>query len=156
MTDLFNKCIDVILRNEGGYVNDPDDSGGETNYGISKRAFPDSDIKNLTQDEAKQIYYDNYWLPLYLEALNDINAALQIFDMAVNAGVTRAVKIAQKVTNVLVDGKMGVITLGAINTCECFTVKYKNARIDYYYNIAVGKNTKYLFGWIKRVNNTIL
>ena len=55
MKTTFDEIIDVVLHHEGGYVNDPKDPGGETNYGISKRAYPDVDIKNLTEDGAKDI-----------------------------------------------------------------------------------------------------
>ena len=49
----FDQVIDRVLAHEGGYVNDPDDPGGETKYGISKKAYPKIDIKNLTKEEAK-------------------------------------------------------------------------------------------------------
>ena len=52
----FDEIIEVVLHHEGGYVNDPDDPGGETNFGIAKRSHPDVDIANLTKDGAKEIY----------------------------------------------------------------------------------------------------
>ena len=61
MKTSFDEIIEVVLHHEGGYVNDPKDPGGETNYGISKRAYPDVDIKNLTEDGAKDIYRRDYW-----------------------------------------------------------------------------------------------
>ena len=54
LTD-FNDIIEVVLHHEGGYVNDPKDPGGETNFGIAKRSHPDVDIKNLTEEGAKEI-----------------------------------------------------------------------------------------------------
>ena len=59
----FDEIIDNVLESEGGYVNDKNDAGGETNLGISKRAYPDLDIKNLTREQAKQLYYQDYWTP---------------------------------------------------------------------------------------------
>ena len=56
----FEEIINKVLEHEGGYVNDPTDLGGETKYGITKRFYPDLDIKNLTKEEAKQIYYNDY------------------------------------------------------------------------------------------------
>ena len=153
MTELFDRCIEVILRNEGGYVNDPDDPGGETKYGISHRAFPELDIKHLTIEEAKEIYYDHYWLPL-LEGLEDVNAALQIFDMGVNAGLKRAVRIAQKCSGAYEDGIMGVATTIAINATENFVDKYQVARIKFYGSLPGAG--KYLKGWTKRVLKTVL
>ena len=61
MLKEFDKIIEVVLEHEGGYVNDPDDAGGETRYGISKRAYPDENIKELTVDRAKELYKRDYW-----------------------------------------------------------------------------------------------
>src|SRR6266700_2325053 len=57
----FIIAVKVVLVDEGGYSNDPDDPGGETNYGIDKRSHPDVDIKNLTEAQAIDIYYTDYW-----------------------------------------------------------------------------------------------
>ena len=54
MKTTFDEIIEKVLEHEGGYVNDPDDLGGETKYGITKRFYPDVDIKNLTIDGAKE------------------------------------------------------------------------------------------------------
>ena len=63
----FYQEIKHVLKREGGYVNDPDDPGGETKYGISKRAHPDVDIASLTPESAAEIYKDYYWLPAKVE-----------------------------------------------------------------------------------------
>ena len=60
---LFQRCILFVLDQEGGYVNDPRDPGGETNFGISKRSYPDVDIRALTKPQAIEIYRKDYWLP---------------------------------------------------------------------------------------------
>ena len=62
-SENFETIIKKVLKHEGGYVNDPTDRGGETNFGISKRAFPEEDIKGLTEDRAKYIYFEKYWKP---------------------------------------------------------------------------------------------
>lgn len=82
----FEAAIAGVLRTEGGYVNDPSDHGGETNFGISKRANPDVDVANLTEAKAKAIYRERYWKPINADALP---AELQqvAFDAAVNQGV---------------------------------------------------------------------
>ena len=59
----FEEIIDHVIDHEGGYVNDPKDLGGETKYGISKRWYPEINIKDLTIDDAKNIYYEDYWVP---------------------------------------------------------------------------------------------
>lgn len=86
----WERSIDFVLRWEGGYSSgDNGDPGGETNFGISKRAFPNLDIKNLTIEEAKEIYNKKYWMPLDCHKLPD-GMALAVFDSAVNCGPTKA------------------------------------------------------------------
>ena len=83
----FNKAIAIILKHEGGYVNDPDDPGGETNMGITKRDFPHLDITNLTVEQAKEIYKEKYWDTINGDDITNQTVATQIFDFGVNAGV---------------------------------------------------------------------
>lgn len=85
----FEKAIDFTLRWEGGYVNDPADPGGETKFGISKRAYPAEDIRRLTLERARLIYCRDYWNAINAEELNP-QLAIAAFDTAVNMGVTRA------------------------------------------------------------------
>ena len=81
----FDILVKKVLKHEGGYVNDPSDPGGETKYGISKRAFPDLDIKNLTEEQAILIYYDEYWLDAKVDKLPDELHEIYL-DMVVNMG----------------------------------------------------------------------
>lgn len=93
----FQRCMKIILEFEcrrkkdgtldDGYVNDPHDPGGETKYGISKRAYPKEDIKNLTLGRALELYYTDYW---YVAAGLDWPLNLCAFDAAVNQGTKRA------------------------------------------------------------------
>lgn len=92
----FERAFDHVVGEEGGYVNDPQDPGGETKYGISKRAYPGVDIKNLTLDVAKDIYRRDYWTPLRLDN-RPYREALVIFDCAVNQGVARARSILDRI-----------------------------------------------------------
>ena len=94
----FNNIIEVVLQHEGGYVNDPNDLGGETKYGITKSFYPDVDIKNLTKEQAKHIYHTDYWrrakcdeVPPHLRHI--------YFDMCVNFGQGGAVKVLQRTAN---------------------------------------------------------
>lgn len=154
--ELFNKCVEVVLKHEGGYVNHPDDPGGETNFGISKRYFPDEDIKNLTKERAKELYYTRFWIPMNLFGIEDELAVLHIFDMGVNAGRHRAVRMAQEIAHVTEDGLCGPITRNAINKTEHFAYMYALRRKEYYTNLTK-RNPKllvFLKGWINRVNNT--
>ena len=153
---MFNKAIEVILKHEGGYANNPNDPGGETNYGISKRSYPELNIRELTRDHAKEIYKQDFWQPLRLYMIDNANICLEIFDFAVNAGPSRAVKIAQMLAGTEEDGRLGGITAKAINEYEGDFVKdYKHTRIIYYENLA-NDNSKlsiFLKGWIKRVDH---
>lgn len=85
----FEEAVSFVLKWEGGYTNDPNDPGGETKYGICKRSYPTLDIKNLTLDKAKEIYYQNYWLKAGCDELSP-PLDIIVFDTAVNCGVGRA------------------------------------------------------------------
>lgn len=155
-SELFLKCIEVILLHEGGYVNHPADPGGETNYGICKRNYPDLDIRNLTREQAVAIYYRDYWLRLNLSGIKDSRAVLEIFDMGVNAGLRTAVKIAQKLVGAFSDGVIGEETTGKINEFPGnFVELYKANRKIYYINLARRKPALgvFLSGWLNRVND---
>ena len=154
MLTLFDDIIEVVLHHEGGYVNDPDDPGGETNFGIAKRSHPDVDIKNLTKDGAKEIYYQDYWVknrvPQMPEDLKHI-----YFDMCVNQGRGRAVKILQRAANakgadLKVDGGLGPKTITALKDVELDRVRAY--RIKYYADLVTRKPDleKFYFGWFRR------
>ncbi|KWT77357.1 glycosyl hydrolase 108 family protein [Candidatus Magnetominusculus xianensis] len=66
----YTAAVRFVLDAEGGYVNDPDDPGGETKYGISKRAYPSLDIKSLTIEDAKRLYRRDYWGRASCDALS--------------------------------------------------------------------------------------
>jgi len=87
--EQFEPAIAFTLSWEGGYVNDFFDAGGETNMGISKKSYPDLDIKNLTVEQAKAIYYEDYWLPSKAY-LDDYPACVIRLDIAVLMGVARS------------------------------------------------------------------
>jgi hypothetical protein len=93
---LFIKAFENTLSREGSYVNDRQDPGGETKYGISKRSYPKLDIKNLTQYQAKQIYFADFWLNGKYEEFVDDNLAIKLFDLAVNVGPVQANQLLQQ------------------------------------------------------------
>lgn len=90
--DPFESAVNDVLGEEGGYVNNPADPGGETNWGISKRAFPDVDIKNLTRSAAIEIYRKNYWDPLLPYHLAPVLQRIA-FECAVNQGLERCLRL---------------------------------------------------------------
>ena len=150
----FNKAIEKTLVNEGGYVNDKDDAGGETKFGISKKAYPNVDIKNLTTDEAKAIYKRDYWDKIKGDLITYNSVAYEIFDTSVNMGVRTASKLAQVALSVHPDGIIGNKTLEALNATdkEDFLTKFKLSKIARYTYLCKKhpSNKKYLYGWIKR------
>jgi len=107
MNDAFQTAIGRALGAEGGYVFNPADPGGETNFGISKREFPEVDIKGLTRDGAALLYRRNFWEPVV--ALGIDNAALQnqLLDSAVNHGIGTTVRFLQRAVRVADDGHWG-------------------------------------------------
>ena len=111
----FMACVGLIIeRIEGGYVNDPTDPGGETNFGISKRAYPNTDIAGLTEGDAIQIYFDDYWTKSGCSALPR-GLDLWVFDGAINHGVSEAVILLQQALKVTADGVIGPQTEAAAN-----------------------------------------
>lgn len=143
-----------IFAAEGGYVNDPDDPGGETNYGITKRFYPELDIKNLTKGEAKEIYMKDYYLPMNIDAFQDFSLALHLFDMGVNAGTKTAVKLLQGIGVMLKqDGIVGPKTIKWVNYSDKYKAAYPYVRADYYARISHKTNYKYLRGWLNRIDN---
>jgi lysozyme family protein len=128
----FYKTIDFVLQWEGGYSQDPRDPGGETSYGISKRAFPDLDIKKLTKEEAIAIYQKNYWVLSGAGTIEDDALALMHMDTAVNMGVNAALHILRDSGNDI--------------------AKYVANRVQGYHDrcIANPKLKIFFFGWINR------
>jgi len=150
----FDEIIEVVLHHEGGYVNDPKDPGGETNFGVAKRSHPDVDIKNLTKDGAKEIYKEHYWDKNKVESLSEELRHIY-FDMCVNQGRGRAVKILQRAANgkganLKVDGGMGPKTIAAMDGVELDRVRAY--RVKYYADLVTRKPDleKFYFGWFRR------
>lgn len=111
----FDQAFDRLISNEGGYVKHPDDPGGETKFGISKRSYPRVDIKNLTRDEAKQIYRTDFWLRGQMDQY-DGAIAFQVFDAAVNHGIETALRLLQRAAGVADDGHIGPVTVATIKS----------------------------------------
>mgnify|MGYP005821638141 FL=1 len=153
-SDEFFEIVNHTLEEEGGYVNDPTDKGGETNYGISKRAYPDLNIFELTEDDAIDIYWKDYWLrgkcdkvPVKLQAI--------YFDMCVNFGISGAIKVLQetangKGANIEVDGKIGPNTIKAIQGVSLERVRA--FRVLKFAKIVINKpeQIKFWYGWYRR------
>ena len=153
MTEIiFDKALNILFENEGGYVNDPDDPGGETKFGISKRSYPDIDIKNLTQEQAKRIYRRDFWKPCACDRYPDA-LSVAVLDYAVHSGKRRAIKDFQRSLGVVVDGISGSQTIGAANRLPPRPVfeSYMNKRLNFLMSLKNWK--KYGDGWGKRIKH---
>jgi lysozyme family protein len=111
----FDTAFDRLIGNEGGYCNVQGDPGGETNWGISKRSYPDVDIANLTKEGAKAIYLRDFWEPL-----GDAHPAVkfQAFDFAVNSGMQTAIRKLQAAIGVADDGHWGAVSAAALSAMD--------------------------------------
>jgi len=142
--DRFERAVELVLKHEGGYANNPRDPGGATNYGISLRyllslgvidpsdgyLYGDmdcdgdidaDDIRNLTREEAIAIYKSQWWDRYAYGMLGSDALAAKLLDISVNTGPGRAHRILQEATNqtgparLAVDGCLGLKTLTAVN-----------------------------------------
>lgn len=150
----FDEIFDRLIGHEGGYVNHPSDPGGETNWGISKRAYPQLNIATLTRDDAKEIYRRDYW---QRGRMGEFDAAIayQVFDIAVNSGIGTAIRLLQRAVGTAPDGNLGEITLAKINAMSRTDVisRLIAERLDFWTALstwpAFGK------GWARRAANTL-
>lgn len=148
----FDRAFEIIIGHEGGYVNDPRDPGGETKYGISKKAYPYADIKNMTLDEAKEIYRRDYWDRVDAEAMPE-SVRLMLFDCAVNCGLTAAKKILQRAVGTKDDGAIGAKTKQAVAYTPDIEQQFAGFWLQYYTDLS-GWQT-YGKGWTRRVANDL-
>lgn len=116
----FGDALAVVLREEGGFVDDPDDPGGATKWGISlrflRRIDPGADaetIRNLSYDRMAGIYREHFWDACKCGGL-PAGLSLAVFDCAVNQGPPSARKILQRAIKVKPDGYIGPVTLSAV------------------------------------------
>jgi lysozyme family protein len=154
--DKFEKAMKFIRVVEGGKFFHPNDPGGFTNMGLTQRDYPKLDLKNLTREEADNIFYKDYWKKSVASKLPD-PAFISYFDAVVNTGAGRANKILQKVVGVEVDGKVGKITLEAVKKYgepKKLAIALAEGKQDFYLSL-VSKNKKFgsfIRGWSRRTN----
>lgn len=160
----YRRLISFILKFEGGFVNDPADSGGPTNKGVTLNTFRSvygraktiNDLKRMTDNEWRHIFKLLYWDKCKADDIADQSIANMLVDFAWHSGVTTAVKKLQKIVGVTSDGICGVQTIGAINSRyapETFNL-LKAARMKYLQGIVKNKHSqaRFMYGWTKRVN----
>lgn len=150
----FDVAFDRLIGSEGGYSNDPRDPGGETKFGISKRSYPSLTIAKISRDEAKAIYWRDFWTRIHADELAD-GVVFQTFDFAVNSGIETAVRKLQAALGVADDGHWGPITRAAAAAMtESDTIMRLNAqRLRFMARLsnwpAAGK------GWANRIANNL-
>lgn len=172
----FEKCIESVLAHEGGYVNDPRDSGGETNWGVTvavARAFGYTGLmRDMTREQAKAIYKARFWDTMLLDDVARLSPAIaaELFDTGVNQGVGRAGEYLQRALNVLnnggtmyrdiaVDGRVGRITVACLaeylarrgQRGESVMLRALNGlQAAFYITLAEqrAKDEAFVFGWL--------
>ncbi|HEX9596480.1 MAG TPA: LysM peptidoglycan-binding domain-containing protein, partial [Anaerolineales bacterium] len=167
----FDSAIEFVLGAEGGYSNNPNDLGGETNYGISQWAFrtaqsqgildPDiSSVDGITQQDAVNVYRELFWndSSLHIDDVGSIspNLSTALFDFAVNSGADDAIRVLQEVLGVPADGVIGPQTLEAIRNYEGDLVgDYLDGRREYVDTLIANSPSQEEFenGWHNRINN---
>ena len=169
----FNPAFEKVLKHEGGYVNDPDDPGGETYKGVARkiwskwegwttidilkreRNFPKNlEDKQELQDMVMHFYQVNFWDPVKGDDINDQEVATSIFDFGVNAGVRTSSSLAQMVVGANPDGVIGPKSIEKLNAfnSDHFLAAFTVAKIARYVSIIKKRPTsqKYLYGWVRR------
>ena len=155
----FKECLALVLKSEGGYINDSRDSGGMTNLGVTKRVWEEYTgheadekiMRGLTPEKVAPLYEQRYWRPTYCEVLPR-GLDLLIFSMGINAGTGRCVKLLQSSIGCVADGVIGPRTMELIKSANVADLirKYSEARREYYRSLknfpTFGK------GWLVRVD----
>lgn len=156
--------LPIVLKAEGGFVNDPSDRGGATNKGITLATYQSffgksksvNDLKRISDEEVKTIYKQGYWDKVHGDNIYSQSVANLIADFAVNSGVSRATRTLQNILGLTADGKFGPITLSAVNTANSRLLfdKLKSARRAYYKAIVSynPSQAKFLNGWNRRLD----
>ena len=159
MDTNFPACLAIVLKEEGGYVDDPQDPGGMTNLGVTQRTWSDwighqaseTEMRSLTAEQVSPLYQQRYWAPMGCDGW-PAGVDLSVFDFGVNAGPSRAVRTLQNAVGVTADGVVGPATKAAVEAADGPTLieKYADLREEYYRSLAgfprFGK------GWLNRVD----
>lgn len=175
----FESAYAKVKKFEGGYANNPNDRGGETYAGIARVHFPkwkgweivdkykksehsSKDLNKVLQGNGQldvmveHFYKVNFWDAIMGDEIMNQLSADNIMDFAVNSGVSRAVKYAQRIVKTDEDGVMGRVTIKAINANVAgFVTYYKAARLQFINKIIANNSSQEEFrkGWVNRIQN---
>ena len=162
MIENFDKAMQHVLKEEGGYVNHPADPGGRTNLGVTQRVWEEwvghpvdeKQMKALVAADVIPLYQRKYWNATRCNELPS-GIDLCVFDTAVNSGPGRAVKLLQGCVGTVTDGAIGPKTIAAVNQFKgdaliTLIENYCDARLAF----LIGLPTWSTFGrgWTNRVN----
>ena len=158
MKENWESCFEMVLKHEGGFVNNPKDPGGMTNLGVTKAAWEsywkrsssESEMRSLTPDTVKPFYKAMYWDKIKGDQLPS-GADYAAYDLAVNSGVGRAAKYLQEIAGVTADGVIGPKSLEAIKACDPqeLTDALCNKRLDFLKRLPTFET--FGKGWSRRV-----
>lgn len=151
----FDEAITYILEYEGGYSDHPDDPGSKTKYGVSQRAYPKINIKDLTVEQAKNIYKLDYWDLCGAELLPPA-LRLMVLDCAVLQGIQTSIKFTQRCVGVKSDGHIGPVTKLALNNINQidFLIVYSKLRLERFSSLPHWGT--FGVGWTKRLLDVTL
>lgn len=163
-SNSFDKIFKYVLMVEGGYTDDAYDAGGKTTWGIieeeARRHGYKGDMRNLTKDMAKEIYFKDYFKKNRLDEIKDEKIQLSVFDWLVNSGKWGAVYFQRALNRlgfeISADGVIGSKTIKAANEADPVELlKTYHAMQREYYNNLVKKRPlqrKFLRGWLNRID----
>ena len=159
----IDKMIGDVLRREGGYVDNPNDRGKATNFGITQatlaawrqRPVTADDVRNMAEGEARAIYLSRYLTEPRLDRIHDPYVLALAFDCAVNHGPHRVIRWLQQAVGVVDDGVLGPVSEVAINTAEPVRLYQRllARRIVFYGEIVSRDRSQaaFILGWLRRV-----
>lgn len=150
----FEKAIERVLSHEGGYVHDPRDPGGETQWGISKAAYPYINIKTLTREDAKVIYFRDYWKPV--AGSLPASLAYQALDAAVNHGIGNAIRFMQRAVDVADDGNWGPVSAAQAKKFEENDLLFRFLAERTLFMTKLRKWDTFGRGWVRRIAQNLL
>lgn len=159
MKSNYQKCLALVLKHEGGYVNHPKDPGGATNFGITQAVYDayrpraKQSVRYITSGEVEAIYRKQYWDKVRGDELPD-GLDFAVFDFAVNSGVSRAAKYLQRIVGVADDGAIGPATLAAIKSKPVATLITDICHKRMVFLQGLKTFATFGKGWTRRVNET--
>ena len=164
MNTNWDAAFEMLIKSEGGYVNDPHDNGGETNLGVTKAAWAehlgrpvaDGEMKALTKDVVKPFYKRQYWDKCKCDELPS-GVDYAVFDFAVNAGAGQSAKLLQRALGVTDDGIIGVGTLRMVSKVDGTKLleAFGDSKERFYKSIVEKhpEQGKFLKGWLNRIEH---